>query len=100
MRLILKISALYVGTTALLCALFLSQIAGAITNGDGTTDYGRDNPGSRRVITYNCVLREAWETPKAPVPFARLDFSRVLHLDWDDYVRLIELLSIEKRGMP
>ncbi len=74
-------------------ALFLSEIAVAGAYGDDSTSTGHRYRDSLSAATYDCVLREAWETPKAPIPFARLDFSRVLHLDWHYLMLLRELLS-------
>ncbi len=74
-------------------SLFLSEITVAGAYGDGKVGPEHRYSDALSGATYDCILREAWETPKAPIPFARLDFSRVLHLDWHYLMLLRELLA-------
>ena len=85
---------------AAIIVLFLSEIAVAGAYGNDSADPRHHYRDVISGATYVCTIREAWEAPKDPIPFARLDFSRVLHLDWDYHRLLIELLSPREKDLP
>jgi len=72
---------------------FLSQIAWAGVYAGRSVDPGHSYRDVISGATYVCTLHEAWETPKGPIPFARLDFSRVVDPYHDIYMLMIEALS-------
>ena len=76
--------------------IFLSSIVQAGAYGDHSPSNGHGYRDALSTATYDCILREAWETPKAPVPFARLDFSRAIDPYHDLHMLLIEGLSISR----